>query len=321
MSHRQSISRRDFLKWSGIAISAALLKACAPDAPTVTKVPPTPTFIPPTHTPTPTNTLLPTSTPTNQPVEAILPEMILVEAGSFQMGSVDGYADEQPVHTVHISRPFYIAKYEVTFEEYDRFCDDTLRSRLDDRGWGRGNQPIIHVDWYDATDYCNWLSEKEGLSPCYSGKGKFVECDFSANGYRLPTEAEWEYAARGGTKSQGFTYAGSDNLDEVGWYADNSNDRLQPVGQKLANELGLYDMCGNIFEWCWDWYGEDYYAASPASDPLGPPPPQSPNPWDFNRVRRSGSWREDAVNIRASVRSFDGPNYPGDNGFRLVRTA
>jgi formylglycine-generating enzyme required for sulfatase activity len=247
--------------------------------------------------------------------------MVLVEAGSFQMGSTDGYAHEQPVHTVLISKPFFIDRYEVTFEEYDRFCDDTHRGMLDDRGWGRGNQPVIHVDWNDAVAYCNWLSEKEGLSPCYSGKGKLVECDFSANGYRLPTEAEWEYAARGGQNSQGFIYAGSDNPDEVAWYADNSDDRLHPVGEKGSNELGLYDICGNIFEWCWDWYDKDYYAVSPDSDPLGPPPPQDPKPWEFIRVRRSGSWREDKENIRISSRSFDSIDYPGDNGFRLVRTA
>jgi len=315
MSSIKQISRRDFLRLTGIATTAILLEACAPDVPTITDIPPTATTLPPTKTPVPTNT------PTQQPIQAIYPDMVLVEAGSFQMGSTDGYAHEQPVHTVLISKPFYIAKYEVTFEEYDCFCDDTHRGRLDDHGWGRDNQPVTQVDWYDAVEYCNWLSEKEELSPCYSGKGKMVECNFSANGYRLLTEAEWEYAARGGQKSQGFIYAGSDNPDEVAWYADNSNDRLHHVGEKGPNELGIYDMCGNSFEWCWDWYDMDYYAASPGSDPLGPSPPQDPKPWDFIRVRRSGCWREDAENIRISSRSFDDVNYPGENGIRLARTA
>ncbi len=315
MSSIKQISRRDFLRLTGIATTAILLEACAPDVPTITDIPPTAITLPPTKTPVPTNT------PTQQPIQAIYPDMVLVEAGSFQMGSTDGYAHEQPVHTVLISKPFYIAKYEVTFEEYDRFCDDTHRGRLDDHGWGRDNQPVTQVDWYDAVEYCNWLSEKEELSPCYSGKGKMVECNFSANGYRLLTEAEWEYAARGGQKSQGFIYAGSDNPDEVAWYADNSNDRLHHVGEKGPNELGIYDMCGNSFEWCWDWYDMDYYAASPGSDPLGPSPPQDPKPWDFIRVRRSGCWREDAENIRISSRSFDDVNYPGENGIRLARTA
>ena len=315
MSSIKRISRRDFLRLTGIATSAILLEACAPEVPAITEAPPTSTILPPTKTP------VPTVTPTQQPIQAIYPDMVLVEAGSFQMGSTDGYAHEQPVHTVLISKPFYIAKYEVTFEEYDRFCDDTHGDRPDDRGWGRGVQPVIHVDWNDAVAYCNWLSEKDGLFPCYSGKGEMVECDFSANGYRLPTEAEWEYAARGGQNSQGFLYAGSDNPDEVAWYANNSNDKLHPVGEKEPNELGLYDMCGNMFEWCWDWYDQNYYAASPPSDPLGPPPPQDPQPWEFVRVRRSGSWREDAENVRVSARSFDGIGYPGDNGFRLARTA
>ena len=176
MSRIKRISRRDFLRLTGIATSAILLEACAPEVPAITEIPPTATNLPPTKTPVPTNT------PTQQPIQAIYPDMVLVEAGSFQMGSTDGYAHEQPVHTVLISKPFYTARYEVTFEEYDRFCDDTHRERPDDRGWGRGVQPVIHVDWNDAQVYCNWLSEKDGRSPCYSGKGKMVECNFSANG-------------------------------------------------------------------------------------------------------------------------------------------
>ena len=315
MSHRKMVSRRDFLNWSGVVISAAFLEACAPEAATATKVPPTSTSAPPTITP------YPTVSPTSQPVEALFPDMVLVEAGSFEMGSNEGNASDGPVHTVQVTRPFYIAKYELTFDEYDRFTDDMLKARVDDRGWGRGSQPVIHVDWYDAVDYCNWLSEKAGLTPCYSGKGKLTECDFAANGYRLPTEAEWEYAARGGSINQDFLYAGSDNPDEAAWYTANSDERLHPVGEKLPNALGLYDLCGNIFEWCWDWYDKDYYAVSPASDPLGPPPPQSTKPWDFVRSRRGGSWREDAQNIRIFSRSFDGADYPGDNGLRLAQTA
>jgi formylglycine-generating enzyme required for sulfatase activity len=263
-----------------------------------------------------------TAEPTPKEIEPIMPEMVLVEAGSFEMGSTDGDADEQPVHTVHITRSFYIAKHAVTFEEYDRFCDDTVgKSRLADRGWGRGNLPVISVTWYDTAAYCNWLSEQEGLTPCYSGKGKLTQCDFSANGYRLPTEAEWEYAARGGQKSQGYIYAGSDNPDDVAWYADSSGGQIHSVGQKQPNELGLYDMSGNLFEWCWDWYGADYYASSPISDPTGPPPPRTTLPWELNRVRRSGSWRESSDRIRTTCRSIDYASYVGDNGFRLVRTA
>jgi len=152
MPRHHRLSRREFLKIVGTTASAAALGGCMP-IPKVT----------PAATPK----------PTPEEVEPIVPEMVLVEAGSFQMGSTDGDADEQPVHTVHITRPFYIAKYAVTFEEYDRFCDDTIGIvKPDDGGRGRGNLPVINVTWYDAVAYCNWLSEKEGLTPCYSGKGR-----------------------------------------------------------------------------------------------------------------------------------------------------
>jgi formylglycine-generating enzyme required for sulfatase activity len=297
----------------GITTTAVVLKACSPS---MTKKPETTS--PTGTTPSPTAT----QEPTPEIAPPITPEMVLVEAGEFEMGSLDGYADEQPVHTVRITRPFYISKYEVTFEEFDAFCVSTQRyNKPDDRGNGRGVRPVSGVDWQDAIDYCNWLSGVEGLSPCYSGKGKVAKCDFSADGYRLPTEAEWEYAARGGRVSQGFIYAGSDNPDEVAWYGDNAGEAAHEVGGKAPNELGLYDMSGNRFEWCWDWYVKDYYAQSPVNDPPGPPLPKVDSPFDLVRVRRSGSWRENADSVRVTTRSFDSPSYPGDNGFRLVRTA
>ena len=318
MTKQLKISRREFLKLAGIAISAAALKACAPNISIETA---TPTTIPPTTTPTLTPTHTPPA-PTAEPVEALFPDMVLVEAGSFQMGSMDGYPDQQPVHTVNISKPFHIAKYEVTFDEYDRFCNDTLKRKPKDN-WGRGDQAVLYTNWTDVVDYCNWLSEKAGLTPCYSGKGKLTICDFSVNGYRLPTEAEWEWAARGGQKSQGFLYAGSNDPDEVAWFADNSSDQMHPVGQKLPNELGLYDMSGNIYEWCWDWYSKDYYAISPVDDPQGPPPPAASQPWELNRVRRGGCWHVIADDIRSTTRSFDYMKFNelGDNGFRLARNA
>ena len=313
MKNSPKIPRREFLNLMGIAASAVVLKACTSPAKTVIE-----TVTPAAAEPP----ILQTPEPTQQINLPILPEVVLVEAGEFEIGSTDGYADEQPVHTVTFTKPFYIGKYEVTFEEYDIFCEDTLRyNKPDDRGRGRGKQPIIGVDWHDAVEYCNWLSEKEGLTPCYSGKGKVTRCDFSANGYRLPSEAEWEYAARGGQKSQGYLFAGSNDPNEVAWFDDNSAGATHPVGQKEPNELGLHDMSGNMFEWCWDWYVEDYYQESPAVDPPGPHLPQVENPWDLVRVRRSGSWRENSDSIRTATRSFDGPSYPGDNGFRLARTA
>ncbi|MBI9050807.1 MAG: SUMF1/EgtB/PvdO family nonheme iron enzyme [Anaerolineaceae bacterium] len=259
-----------------------------------------------------------TPTPEIVPFQPILPQMVSVAPGAFQMGSDNGLATEQPVHTVTLTRTFSMAAYAITFEEYDLFCEDTQRVKVDDRGWGRAKQPVIHVDWYDATVYCNWLSEKAGLMPCFSGKGKFTVCDFNADGYRLPTEAEWEYAARGGNISKGYIFAGSDNADEIAWY---DTDQPQPVGLKKPNELGLYDMCGNMFEWCWDWYRSDAYANSDKIDPYGPPTPTTTTPWELSRSRRGGSWRENVENIRITSRSADGVNYAGDNGFRLVRSA
>ncbi|HEY84898.1 MAG TPA: formylglycine-generating enzyme family protein [Chloroflexi bacterium] len=152
-----------------------------------------------------------------------------------------------------------------------RLCFLELNSpgRPDDNGLGRGSRPVFGISSYEAIAFCNWLSEKEGLIPCYTGRKKATRCDFSANGYRLPTEAEWEYAARGGPLSRGCQYAGSDDPDEVAWYDENSGGELHPVGQKKPNELGLYDMSGNMWDWCWDWYDSDYYNSSPEADPGG----------------------------------------------------
>jgi sulfatase modifying factor 1 len=300
MPKRRTFSRREFLKIVGVATSATTLGACTPQ--TSTKA--TPMAVPPSPT---------------QAVEPIIPDMVLIEAGSFEMGSTDGLPDEQPVHTVHLTCPFYIAKYAVTFEEYDRFYYDnpgTGIKKPDDEGLGRGNRPVS-VTWCNAVAYCNWLSEKEGLTPCYSGKGRLTQCDFSADGYRLPTEAEWEYAARGGSKSLDHIYAGSDNPDDVAWYADNSGSQIHPVGQKQPNELGLYDMSGNIWEWCWDWYDKDYYASSPASDPEGPALGKATS----LRVKRGGRADLDSDSIRITYRSAEGISFPaGGNGFRLART-
>ena len=314
------LSRREFIKMAGIAASAAALGACTspttPNAPTVV-----------VHTATSTSSPTPTAelTPTLEViVEAGGIELVLVEAGSFQMGSTQGFSREQPVHTVTITKPFYIGKYEVTFEQYDAFCDATGKPKPDDAGWGRGNQPVISVNWYDALEYCNWLSEREGLSPCYTIEGLASECDFAANGYRLPTEAEWEYAARGGQRSQGYTYAGSDNPDDVAWYIENSDERAHPVGQKAPNELGLYDMSGNVGEWCWDWYNRDYYASAPSSDPPGPEIGRGI--MGRQRIRRGGDFWNYADLLRTTARSFDTPQTRiayevSTHGFRIVRTA
>ena len=165
----------------------------------------------------------------------------------------DGYYDEKPTRKVMFTYNFYIGKNETTFDEYDAFCEATGRSKPRDSGWGRGSNPVIYVTWWNAIAYCNWLSEKEDLPKAYDSYGDLLDKDgmlttdtSKVHGYRLPTEAEWEYAARGGNKSKGYKYAGSDNVDDVAWHASNSGYKSQEVGKKAPNELGLYDMSGNV---------------------------------------------------------------------------
>ena len=173
------------------------------------------------------------------------------------------------------------------------------------------------VSWYDAVEYCNALSLKEGLTPIYSGSGDYITMNMNANGYRLPTEAEWEYAARGGNSSRGYTYAGSNNIGSVGWYDDNDDNGgiyNHPIGVKQSNELGLYDMTGNVYEWCWDWFGG--YSSS-RNNPTGPT--SSPSSGSY-RVFRGGSWAVGSEYGRTSYREFREPSYREvDLGFRVVR--
>jgi formylglycine-generating enzyme required for sulfatase activity len=275
----------------------------------------------------------------------VKPEMVFVKGGTFEMGDVmgdDEYESEKPVHEVRLN-DFYIGKYEVTFEEFDAFCNATKRQKPDDRGWGRGRRPVINVSWYDAVEYCNWLSEKEGLQKVYTinkdqkdpnNTNSFddlkwtISINWKANGYRLPSEAEWEYAARQGGQKVRFgngkdiadpeeiNYHGGEdykkNYSKTGVY----RGETVPVGSlKSPNSLGLHDMSGNVWEWCWDWYDGDYYAASPPNDPKGPDTGSS-------RVGRGGSWFGSPRSVRAALRVHDSPGGSGDNvGFRLARAA
>ncbi len=279
------LSRREFLRMAGVLASATVLGACAPQTPTeeVVEVKAMPTATPPPPTPT---EIAPTATP----VAVVEPggfEMVLVEPGSFVMGSNTGPTREVPAHTVNITTAFYMNVYEVTYEQWDEFYEDTRPGipKLDRDREEREKRPVGMI-WYEATEFCNWLSERAGLGLCFSGRLHNTKCDFAANGYRLPTEAEWEYAARGGARSRGYTYAGSNDIDAVAWYMNNADDR-QPIGLKAPNELGLYDMSGNLMEWCWDWYAREYYTVSPADDPRGPEEFNS-NVFRRQKIRRGG---------------------------------
>ena len=272
-----------------------------------------------------------------KPIE-IVPETVLVERGSFTMGD-DSLENASPSHQAFITYDFYIGKYETTFDEYDWFVRETGRSLLtEDFGWGRETRPVIVVSWWDAVDYCNWLSQKEGLPQAYDSEGNLLDkygnvtADITnVVGYRLPTEAEWEYAARGGKKSEGYMYAGSNNLGDVAWYWRNSGDeyltgeyfldsvfdnnsKTHPVGAKQSNELGIYDMSGNVMEWCSDWYDSGYYAKIPTTKLYNYTP-------SYNRVVRGGDWSSNVMDTRVVDRGGVAPDDVGSNvGFRIART-
>jgi len=236
-------------------------------------------------------------------------EFVFVKGGTFEMGGTfgDGVENEQPVHSVTVSS-FYIGKYEVTQKEWKEIIGSNSSRFLGD------NLPVEKVSWLDAVKFCNKKSEREGLTPCYSGSGSNVSCNFSVNGYRLPTEAEWEYAARGGSKSRGYKYSGSNDVDEVAWYDVNSGSKTHPVGRKMANELGLYDMSGNLWEWCWDWYDEGYYRNSSSDNPKGPSS-------GYVRVLRGGSLANDMWTMRCAFRLMVPPTGSvNEGGFRYART-
>jgi len=269
-------------------------------------------------------------------------EMVQIPGGSFQMGDVknEGYSDEKPIHTVTLS-DFYMGKYEVTQAQYRAVMGSNPSDENPYGGVG-DNYPVYYVSWYGAIVFCNKLSMAEGLNPAYRINGSTdpshwgeiptssnsrwnsVEIVTGSTGYRLPTEAQWEYAAKGGNGSPGnYTYSGSNSINNVAWYHDNSGFLYgtHEVGEKSPNGLGLYDMSGNVLEWCWDWYGD--YSSSAQTDPQG----ASSGSY---RVARGGSWFDSAEYVRSVYRvNFDpSPGVHGDGsiyymwrftGFRLVR--
>ncbi|MBN1423313.1 SUMF1/EgtB/PvdO family nonheme iron enzyme [Candidatus Fermentibacteria bacterium] len=233
-----------------------------------------------------------------------LVEMVRIQGGTFQMGSNDGDSDEKPVHSVTVSS-FSMGKYEVTQEQYQAVMG-TNPSRF--KG---AKRPVEQVSWNDAVEFCKKLSDREGLTRCYSGSGSSVTCNWGANGYRLPTEAEWEYACRAGTTGEYNTGSGEAALGRAGWYSGNSSSQTHDVGGKQANAFGLYDTHGNVWEWCWDWYGS--YSSGSQTDPKGA------SSGSF-RVYRGGGWYGIARGCRSASRYGYGPGSRGNGlGFRLVR--
>ncbi len=243
-----------------------------------------------------------------------VPETVLVEGGTYRMGIGESkYFDEFPVHTVKIN-DFYIGKYEVTIEEYTGFC----RTAGLDLPEGDPKMPVTNVSWEDACMYCNWLSRLDHLDKCYkilrspkTGNIKIV-FDKTANGYRLPSEAEWEYVARGGNNRKHYAYCGSNNPDEVAWYAGNGK-MLHPVGEKKPNSLGVYDLSGNAQEWVYDVYKEDYYKNSPSDNPIN-------EKGSIKRVSRGGSFNSTSEGLRISKRYYNNPDIRAKNiGFRIAK--
>jgi len=254
-------------------------------------------------------------------------KMVYVKGGKFRMGDVWGIGekDEKPAHEIMLN-DFYISKHEVTQQQYENVM---LYNPSCFRG---ANLPVDNVSWYDAILFCNKISKLEGLEPCYDLKGSEVIYDKEANGYRLPTEAEWEYAARScGRDDQ--KWSGTDKISKVedfSWIWKNSgenylkgefseeklqknNCRPHPAGTKKPNKTGIYDMSGNVFEWCWDWYDENYYSRSNDDNPTGPKPGNL-------RVIRGGQWTRTINNCRTSNRfGFNPVMSYAVIGFRVVR--
>ena len=223
-------------------------------------------------------------TAVGQPVKA---EFVAIPAGCFQMGDSfgDGQSDERPIHEVCLDA-YQIGKYEVTQGQWQAVTGKNPSLHKGE------NYPVDNVSWNDAQEFITKLNQQSGKQ------------------YRLPTEAEWEYAARSGGKNE--KYAGGENINALAWNSQNSGSVTHSVGEKSANGLGLYDMSGNVWEWCQDWRNDGYYKTSPKKNPTGPPTGSS-------RVTRGGSWNLDPSYARAANRSWGEPNNRSYFiGFRLV---
>jgi formylglycine-generating enzyme required for sulfatase activity len=244
---------------------------------------------------------------------------VRINGGTFMMGSPVGEIernDDEVQHQVTVSA-FYMGKYEVTQKEYEEVMG-TNPSRFKEP-----NLPVENVSWFDAVEYCNKRSQKEGLTPAYmisgAGDNRTVTWNRNANGYRLPTEAEWEYACRAGTTTS-FSAGNSITTDQANYngnrpYNNNAKgtyrEKTTPVGSFAPNPWGVYDMHGNVFEWCWDWYGD--YSGGAQTNPTGAVT-------GSYRALRGGAWSFNGQNLRSALRSYTNPSILNDAfGFRLAR--
>ena len=234
------------------------------------------------------------------------PQMLFIHGGTFKMGSNNGYSDEKPIHTVELDN-FYISKYEITVLQYKEYCKSTgvafpgkpQKSWYVDhesaQNWvWKDKHPIVNISWYDAIGYCNWFSDATGET------------------YTLPTEAQWEYAARGGNKSKNYKFAGSNDINQVAWYDETSGEvSTKPVGKLKPNELGIYDMSGNAMEWCLDGYG--VYHKKKEKNPIG-------KEASSYKTIRGGSWYYVADFCKITQRDSPKPTTKKfDYGFRIVK--
>jgi len=230
-------------------------------------------------------------------------EEITVRGSQFMMGADNGPADEKPLHEVFISKDLFVSRFEVDQRLWRLVMEGNPSIIKSD------DLPVHNVSWMDAVEFCNRLSEIQGLITCYIVTGESVAWNEDANGYRLPTEAEWEYTCRSGT-TQDF---GESMLpDDYSWYNLNSGLNPHPSGKKEPNPSGIYDMHGNIREWCWDYYDSNYYSVSQSTDPSGPATGEF-------RITRGGSYSDGKNYIRASAR-FAPDSLISDCGLRLFRT-
>lgn len=229
-------------------------------------------------------------------------DTVEIAGGNFIMGSSDGLKDEQPEHEVSITGTLIVSKYEISQRIFTQVMGYNPSIIKDNR------LPVDSIEWNVAVDFCNKLSELYGLTPVYTFTGNNALWDTLANGWRLPTEAEWEYLCKAGSNSD---YSGSNVVDHLGWYSMNSGLQSHPIGTKQANFFGIYDMHGNVWEWCWDWYSSEYYLYSPKTNPKGPTD-------GTKRVARGGSYNQGNSFARSSNRFYQTEFLP-QTGIRIVR--